>query len=74
MKPHIIKQFISEAPASDSVVATLHNGMRLSQSHSAVLTLQELPVSSLQNKDVMSLPRFGISLVPGFSPQHSMPC
>ena len=29
MKPHIIKQFISEAPASDSVVATLHNGMPL---------------------------------------------
>ena len=29
MKPHIIKQFISEAPASDSAVATLHNGMLL---------------------------------------------
>ena len=29
MKPHIIKQFISEAPPSDSVVATLHNGMPL---------------------------------------------
>ena len=29
MKPHIIKQFISEAPAFDSVVATLHNGMPL---------------------------------------------
>ncbi|HQV63435.1 MAG TPA: hypothetical protein PKV19_05495 [Anaerolineales bacterium] len=29
MKPHIIKQFISEAPASDSVVAMLHNGMFL---------------------------------------------
>ena len=29
MKPHIIKQFISEAPASDSVIATLHNSMPL---------------------------------------------
>ena len=29
MKPHIIKQFISEAPASDSVVATLHKSMLL---------------------------------------------
>ena len=29
MKPHIIKQFVSEAPASATVVATLHNGMLL---------------------------------------------
>jgi len=29
MKPHIIKQFISEATASETVVATLHNGMLL---------------------------------------------
>ena len=29
MKPHIIKQFISEAPASDTVVSTLRNGMFL---------------------------------------------
>ena len=29
MKPHIIKQFISEAPASAIVVAMLHNGMFL---------------------------------------------
>ena len=29
MKPHFIKQFISEAPASAIVVAMLHNGMFL---------------------------------------------
>ena len=29
MKPHIIKQFISESTVSDTVVATLHTSMLL---------------------------------------------
>ena len=29
MKPNIIKQFISEAPVSETVVATLHKSMLL---------------------------------------------